>query len=194
MKQIIILIAITFFIQKGSAMNTLRGNLVNSGSKEAAVILYQSYSSSEKAQVWVDKMNQVIGLSCWNSDQINLLVSLRGQLSSSVFSDSAAFLVFENFVNSWKTSAILKFSAQQLRFIVTTVADYSPDDIPHSGGGSAPDCNCSTASDWCGGGIFDETCFKINCMENTGCGTFWQYRCTGTCAGAQPSRSGQLIF
>ena len=194
MKQIIILIAITFFVQKGFAMNTLRSNLVSSGSKEAAVTLYQSYTPSEKAQVWVDKMNQVIGLSCWSSDQINLLVSLNGQINSSVFSDSAAFLVFEEFVNSWKSSAIQKFTAQQLRFIVTTVADYSPDDIPHSGGGNAPDCNCSTSSDWCGGGIFDETCFKTNCSQSHGCGTFWRYYCTGTCFGAQPSRSGQLIF
>lgn len=39
-------------------------------------------------------------------------------------------------------------------------------------------CKCSHASDWC----FPYDCYSTHCRRtSTGCGTFWQYPCTGLC-------------
>ncbi|HEX8411562.1 MAG TPA: bacteriocin fulvocin C-related protein [Thermoanaerobaculia bacterium] len=44
-------------------------------------------------------------------------------------------------------------------------------------------CECSTSSDWCdGSGIGVYYCQQGGCyFRSSGCGTFWQYACTGMC-------------
>ncbi|MFE1795535.1 bacteriocin fulvocin C-related protein [Streptomyces sp. NPDC059517] len=41
-----------------------------------------------------------------------------------------------------------------------------------------PICTCSSQSDWCSGGSW---CGSVTCQTTTGCGTAWQYKCTGIC-------------
>ncbi len=43
---------------------------------------------------------------------------------------------------------------------------------------AAPLCECSPLSDWCAGG---SNCAYSSCHTQTGCGTAWQYKCTGLC-------------
>lgn len=176
--------------------NLLRQNLINAGSKENALTLYRLYSNSEKASVWSDKITQVLSLNIWNSSQINLLNNLHGEINSQIFdTTSQAFINFNGFMQTWKTQALSHFNIVQLRFIVTIVMDYNPNDVPEPGESNGTKCNCSTGSDWCGGTLIPgENCTsKLKCDEQDGCGTLWLHKCNGTCMGAQPMTTNGSI-
>jgi hypothetical protein len=197
-KMFLFQILFLLFGLKVMAVNPLRQALINAGSKDEALIIYENYSNSEKAIVWTDKIDQVIGLNNWNSDQLNILNNLKNQINAGIFElNSTSFTKFHNWANSWKTQAFLKFEVAQLRFMVTLVHDYSTDYI--GGGSSTQDCNCTSQSDYCNG-IFlpgsDQVCNgKLNCTQKQGCGLFWSWPCNGLCQGAQPSNSiGTVVY
>lgn len=179
------------------AVNPLRQALINAGSKDEALIIYENYSNAEKAIVWTDKIDQVIGLNNWNSDQLDLLNNLKNQINAGIFElNSTSFTNFHNWANTWKTQAVLKFEVAQLRFMVTLIHDYSTDYI--GGGSSTQDCNCTSGSDYCDGIIIttgDACNGKLSCTQKQGCGLFWSWPCNGLCQGAQPSTSnGTLVY
>jgi hypothetical protein len=168
--------------------NPLRNNLIIAGNKHNALMIYQSYSNQQKAAVWIDKINQVISLNCWNNIQLSYLNNLLGQINSQIFDPtSQSFINFNGFIQTWQQQALSQFNKIQLRFIVTTISDYNPNDIPNPGDDNGQDCNCSLDSDWCGGTLIPgENCKKLLCTQKEGCGTFWLHKCTGVCSGAQP--------
>jgi len=53
--------------------------------------------------------------------------------------------------------------------------------------GSFPTCSCSIVSDWC---ACPMQCVGGGCLwKKSGCGTFWQYACTGLCKIVDPCGS-----
>jgi hypothetical protein len=83
--------------------NPLRNNLIIAGNKHNALMIYQSYSNQQKAAVWIDKINQVISLNCWNNIQLSYLNNLLGQINSQIFDPtSQSFINFNGFIQTWQ--------------------------------------------------------------------------------------------
>lgn len=180
-----------------NAMNPLRQALIDVGNKDAAVVLYNSYSPNEKNAVWLDKMNQVLSLNIWNGKQIQVLESLKNQIESNIFvTNTKESVDFQIWSIGWKSNALLSFEISKLRFIVTLISDYDPTFKPTEGNDGAPNCNCASGDDYCGGIIIStgDICnSKLKCTSISGCGLFWRHSCDGTCQGDQPSKGPASI-
>lgn len=60
----------------------------------------------------------------------------------------------------------------------------------------APNCNCVSGDDYCGGIIIStgDICnSKLKCTSVSGCGLFWRHSCNGTCQVDQPSKGPASI-
>ncbi len=60
----------------------------------------------------------------------------------------------------------------------------------------APNCNCVSGDDYCGGIIIStaDICnSKLKCTSVSGCGLFWRHSCDGTCQVDQPSKGPASI-
>jgi hypothetical protein len=181
-----------------TAINPLRQALIDVGNKDAAVLIYNGYSPIEKKAVWVDKIDQVLALNLWNENQIQVLVSLKNQIEPNIFVNNSKEAVdFQIWSSTWKANALLSFEISKLRFIVTLVSDYDPAFKPKEGEEGAPNCNCASGDDYCGGIIIStgDICnSKLKCTSVSGCGLFWRHSCNGTCQGAQPLNGAQTTY
>ncbi len=146
---------------------------------------YNTCTPTEKYNIWLDKKNQVLGLTVWNSAQLSDLNSIFNQLSINLFTDgSAEDISFKNtFEPTWVASAIPNFNENTIKRIVNTLDDIDPnylnDDIFEEDDNN--NCKCSSGSDWCIPFLGD--CEKRNSCKKkkSGCGTFWRWACDGLC-------------
>lgn len=150
---------------------------------------YNTCTPTEKYNIWVDKKNQVLGLTVWNTTQLSDLNSIFNQLSVNLFTvGTTENTNFKNtFEPAWKTSALPNFNINTITRIVGTLDDIDPnylnnDQFDEQGG--QEDCKCSMGSDWCMPlvGMFEcsdnDPCSKTK----SGCGTFWTWACDGLCS------------
>ncbi|OYU94251.1 MAG: hypothetical protein CFE21_16830 [Bacteroidetes bacterium B1(2017)] len=197
MKKLFILSICLCLFKIGFSANDLRAALINANSKDAAQSIFEGYSNHQKASVWVDKLNQVLSLTCWNENQIALLTSFRNEIVAGIFvAGSQTQQDFQTWSESWKTRALQYFSISQVRFILTLVSDYKAS-YTSGGSSSGSSCNCSTGDDFCDGIIIStgDACKSGGCeTKSSGCGKLWMYTCNGTCQGVQPSGINTIIW
>ncbi|MCU0433269.1 MAG: bacteriocin fulvocin C-related protein [Bacteroidia bacterium] len=139
--------------------------------------VFNQKSNEIKEAMWEDKINTVLLTVPLNSTQLNLLLSLKSQLSPDLWLENSAIeeAFQNNFHDNWVTQAKSAFDYMQLASIVNTLEDVTagPFADPNS------ECDCSLRSDWC---PVNFECKRTNCTVNAhGCGTFWVYSCRGNC-------------
>ena len=135
-------------------------------------------TAEERYAIWENKMQQVLSLNIWNSEQREALEDLYNNLNIQSFSNDSTnigFLEFNHYYSLWHEAAKTKFEFNQVKGIVGYPADYAP--VVGDPGGDV-DCGCNKNYDWCWG----SDC-KVKCVVTTrrGCGSFWRYSCNGAC-------------
>lgn len=171
-----------FVSAKLMAMDPLRQALISAGNKDSALVIYESYSSTQKKTVWVDKMNQVIASNDWSDIQLVALNQLLNKTQSMNFDGTD---IEKDSMRIWGASWINNsksiININQIRQIGAMVMDFNPipdNAIPLIGAGNG-NCECSQDSDFCLAP--EDECSTGGCTEKTGCGWWWTYRCNGIC-------------
>ena len=144
---------------------------------------YMELSAEQKAQVWKDKMNYVLNSIKLSPNQSTAVQDILSELEERIFIfDSQEYISFiSTHDERWNAEMKNLFGESLARDIFSEI-----DNIPSiaggrnsSLGGGSEVCECSRQSDWCG---FSSSCFKPEwCYEKPGCGTLWNYLCTGFC-------------
>lgn len=155
---------------------------------------YNAFTSSQRFDFWVDKINHVLTLD-WNDlekEHIKILLDFIGD-NRSVFKTGATE-ESEIFFYRWSEEAkeILGWNDQVVGSIIFTGSNVlnTTGDIAfdtknnirlRSGGESVCKCNASTVISACGS-LFNQECITGGCLETTwGCGAMWTSECTGVC-------------
>ncbi len=151
---------------------------------------YNNLPAERKLALWSQKLDQVIDLDIWNSEQQNLLLQLQRELSLELFKNgSLAEKNFkEKFEPDWSSSARKNFAGQLAGEIVQNLGNLSISStgntmkiaIPGGGGSQKEVCECSHFSSYCG---FKGWCQSSGSCEFmlSGCGTLWLFACDGMC-------------
>lgn len=184
-------ITISFSCEKeknSSAISSARQELLQLSSSSLQREKFISFSSEEQAQVWKNKLEQVLSQTWLTQDQHSHILQGIQVLSSEVFKEgSNSQKNFKNeFEPKWRAEGTKLFTFDQFRQIVTSIEDFHLNDfsekiiVPIEGEADDFDCACSETSDWCSWSDCEGRC---HLGTSRGCGTFWSYACDGVCVG-----------
>ena len=161
-----------------------RADLLQYSDRSDQIDHFNNVTPQKRYNIFYNKFEQVLSLSEWTQDQIDLLEDMKDELSVNGFDwnhqEHADLL---SYASTWLVSANQHFTKKQLGVIGGTAGNYiSAGDPVMTPASSALKCHCSDDSDWCWEGGTDCVSGQFNCdPSNTGCGWLWGYPCNGRC-------------
>lgn len=143
------------------------------------VVIFNTLTSSEKANVWNLHLRSCIKSMKLNETQKNIINEALDILNPSLYKQGASL----NNLKRIDAKIKMNFEPKELRTIFMTLpnqATITKIITPPSG----PSCECSVKSDYCG--TFESNssqakCQTQKCSTSSGCGTFFAYTCNGRC-------------
>lgn len=139
-------------------------------------VVYSLLNESEKFKIWNDKLETVLKNEKFNSKQKKLILDLKKELKTVVFSDddNAYKAYFKNiFVKNYLIELQVSFSRNEIENIFYNINSSERVDSGENG------CNCNKGSLFgCG-----DSCIASTCKSGTsGCGFMWSWECNGNCS------------
>ncbi|RKG96092.1 bacteriocin fulvocin C-related protein [Corallococcus carmarthensis] len=133
--------------------------------------IFAALSADQKVSLWREHIRQYVAAHPkLSTQQAAVLESVFARLTSELFSQAghAQLDLMEKQVKD-------AFGAEEAVAIVATLGPVeAPEAVPPA---LAPLCQCSRASPYCG----SLACRAYKCTTQSGCGTFYQFRCDGLC-------------
>ncbi len=161
---------------KSESVAQLELKIESSSSIEEIKAEYGLFTPEEKEEFWRNHVEEFLNEhgGGFNQQQQDYIQDLLDYISPEIFdtttTEYAAFIATDGVTIT--DNAITLFGAE-MSFTLLVYDDGGVSD-------SALKCNCSTKSDWCS---VNNYCLegRSNCTAQTGCGTFWGYKCNGRC-------------
>lgn len=162
--------------------------VLDSVANEDLKATYLSLTSTEKKEVWLAHIDTFITKHSLNSDQLNLLDSMKSIVTIVDF-DTTSQYTSKQYFDDWYLVAKDYFSNEEIILICFTLFDdiadeissYRPiGDLPNPPV-NPPDCNCNLGSWLACVGAPDKCKTDSDCRINIGCGFFWIWNCNGRC-------------
>jgi len=186
-------------INRESNQNISRNNLAKLP-MEYHIPVFRSLSNTNKARIYIEKIQLLIYGEGLSSEEIDHLKSIILFLKPEVYTKEY-FPLLDSFVKNWTATANSKFNWNKTRIGMYIGSFLSPTELIlqlanntnnfNNGGGGPIDaptssgyasCACSTTSDWC---WWFTACNMGGCWSanDIGCGAFGGFNCNGTCKG-----------
>ncbi len=188
MKKLILLLIIGLFAtSKSHAVSALRQTVISQPTHEARRLVFLGYTSSEKRAVWIDKIDQVLSLNTWSSEQVSYLNQMKSSIVEEIFNEgSSQQQAFDVSYSVTEAAGVSLFGTMAYAKIFFSLHDYDDVSIPTMGGGDSGgqvDCGCCTSCtftcDWVTG---TSSCETSGCAGSLrGCGGLWNQKCNGEC-------------
>lgn len=155
--------------------------------------IYNSWDYKKKRSVWMDKLQHVLTNNCLTEMEITHIQKLIEHIQPDYFLKANIEMnreVRSLFAKEWISYSINKlgWSNKFIAFMVYRLyTDQSQFDAElsilksigknNTINSESDNCNCSTASDYCG----SATCKSDGCTITSGCGWVWSMPCDGRC-------------
>lgn len=146
---------------------------------DSARAIYNTLSAQKKSEIWQEKMDSVLVAGNLSQAEINLINSVKNQLSANFFQNTNDTNMVKNFGdNIYQQASALNWTEVRMAEAFTmpfTVFEMMPHNQAESGG---VNCECRTRT--------PTTCwngcqYEPNCIKVRGCGWFWSQECNGLC-------------
>ncbi len=143
--------------------------------------IFIALSSETRATVWIQKMDYLVTLPEFSTQEIAYLNSVKSQITADLFvSSPAPGSANHTKLQAMRSDGEVIFPMERLFRILANL-----DFAGRQNSGGTDECSCSTTSDWCDfpvqvpGGHCSS--FQCNSESSGGCGTLWTYSCDGDC-------------
>lgn len=172
---------------KNSTTHTII-RVLDSVANEDLKTTYLSLTSTEKKEVWLAHIDTFISKHSLNSDQLNLLDSMKSIINIVDF-DTTSQYTSKQYFDDWYLVAKDFFSNEEIVLICFTLFDNIADeissyrpvgDLPNPPV-NPPDCTCNLGSWFACVGDPEKCKPDDDCRKVKGCGFIWIWTCNGRC-------------
>lgn len=155
--------------------------------------IFRSYEPAKKLEIWLEKIKFLLENENFTPAEYAHVAKIMTHLSENYFdSDSikAEAVQRTQFISDWISYAknSLGWSEKYIAFVIyrlytapkqfdAEISAINTSSKQAMAGSEVGTCDCTAQSDYC----LDSACGGGECTQTTGCGTFWQYSCTGIC-------------
>ena len=165
---------------KGMSGADRRDSINSLGNKVLMDGVWVGLTPALRESVWRDKLNQAKGTNILQSEK-DFIQSVLDDMDKTWFDwNYSGISTINNQVLAITNDAFQTFNSDDVYEIFFVLDDFHPS-IPMVGGYDEVNCDCNTGSDYCS--WFTSSTCELSCANSShrGCGTFWRFKCNGSC-------------